>query len=212
MTLSGTAFAASTSPQTVRLKFYLASMAVTSTSIAMLGHANWLTTRNVEAGIGLSAVSTIASRTGAITGLSGFRRMATRLMDGTAFLTSSTPLAFKLWGEEGRSSHVLAGMRETGDNTCCDSIAAHNHNNRHGRSGKFGRDAAGLSQTRPRSAPGSAVRIARTPGYGRRSFHGCRDPVHSSCVLALTLTGARTPCQNRPTTRRQGGSLATSSA
>ena len=84
MTLSGTAFAASTSPQTVRLKFYLASMAVTSTSIAMLGHANWLTTRNVEAGIGLSAVSTIAWRTGAITGLSGFRRMATRLTDGTA--------------------------------------------------------------------------------------------------------------------------------
>ena len=34
------------------LKFYLASIAVTSTSIAMLGHANWLTTRNVEAGIG----------------------------------------------------------------------------------------------------------------------------------------------------------------
>ena len=31
---------------------YLASIAVTSTSIAMLGHANWLTTRNVEAGIG----------------------------------------------------------------------------------------------------------------------------------------------------------------
>jgi hypothetical protein len=31
---------------------YLASIAVTSTSIAMCGHANWLTTRNVEAGIG----------------------------------------------------------------------------------------------------------------------------------------------------------------
>src|SRR6516162_314874 len=31
---------------------YLASIAVTSTSIAILGHANWLTTRNVEAGIG----------------------------------------------------------------------------------------------------------------------------------------------------------------
>jgi hypothetical protein len=29
---------------------YLASIAVTSTSIAILGHANWLTTRNVEAG------------------------------------------------------------------------------------------------------------------------------------------------------------------
>src|SRR6516164_11648416 len=32
---------------------YLASIAVTSTSIAILGHANWLTTRNVEAGIGV---------------------------------------------------------------------------------------------------------------------------------------------------------------
>jgi hypothetical protein len=31
---------------------YLASTAVTSTSIAIWGHANWLTTRNVEAGIG----------------------------------------------------------------------------------------------------------------------------------------------------------------
>src|SRR5215472_6859620 len=31
---------------------YLASIAVTSTSIAILGHANWLTTRDVEAGIG----------------------------------------------------------------------------------------------------------------------------------------------------------------
>jgi len=36
----------------LRRAFYLASMAVTSTSIAMLGHANWLTTRKVDAGIG----------------------------------------------------------------------------------------------------------------------------------------------------------------
>ena len=34
------------------LATYLASIAVTSTSIAIFGHANWLTTRNVEAGIG----------------------------------------------------------------------------------------------------------------------------------------------------------------
>jgi hypothetical protein len=38
---------------------YLASIAVTSTSIAMLGHANWLTTRNVEAGIGALACQAV---------------------------------------------------------------------------------------------------------------------------------------------------------
>ena len=36
----------------LNVEFYLASIAVTSTSIAMLGQASWLTTRNVEAGIG----------------------------------------------------------------------------------------------------------------------------------------------------------------
>ena len=41
-----------TTVRSAALKFYLASIAVTSTSIAMLGHANWLTTRNVDAGIG----------------------------------------------------------------------------------------------------------------------------------------------------------------
>ena len=41
-----------TSAVSARPVLYLASIAVTSTSIAILGHANWLTTRNVEAGIG----------------------------------------------------------------------------------------------------------------------------------------------------------------
>ena len=61
---------------------------------------------------------------------------------GEGFLKQFDPFGIKLRGEEGRAGHVSARTRKTDDETCCDSIAAHNHNNRDGRGGLFGRESA----------------------------------------------------------------------